>query len=155
MLRELCRFESPSHLAGRTRASDDCDAMALYLRGGLAKEEERQCEKGRILTKRTSGGTKSYRMSNLLQCCLRAAVKADAELPTMSIKFLRKTSQDYMRPMVGDELTSVHARRGRVSADTLMKFYTSPPWRNVAQATDRLVRERFADAFGLAVMAAG
>jgi hypothetical protein len=121
---------------------------------GVAASKLFISEKGKCLTDRTSGGNKSYRVSNLWQCCLRAATKSDADLPTLPIKFLRKTSQDYMRPIVGDEVTSVHARRGKVSADTLMKFYASRPRAKVAAATDQL-RERFDAVLGLAVADAG
>ncbi len=103
-------------------------------------------ETGRPLTAPTEGGNKSYRVANLWKNCLRAAKKVDPNFPDLTGKWLRKASQEYLRPIAGDELTSIHARRGQVTKDSLMKLYASRPWGRVVEATEKL-RERFAEVF--------
>lgn len=97
-------------------------------------------DRGRPLMEDTTRGNRSTRIANLWKNAVRTAQKADPKLPTRPPKVARKVQANELRklPGVTDDIVSMAQRRGKVSADTLLKLYASRPWAKIVEATDRL-----------------
>jgi hypothetical protein len=109
---------------------------------GIATDKLFVKANGNPMSARTVGNNPGRTFANEWTALLnRAGVKQ-----SLPMKYLRKASQHYMREFAGDDVVTMHARRAKVTGDTMMSRYANIPWQKVSMATDEL-RIRLAQVF--------
>jgi len=103
------------YVARRPKPAADCDPQRLFV-----------TDHGASYYKRTAGGKRAKTLPNKWRVLLNRVRKTNPEVPLYPFNSLRRTSVNFIRQMVGDELASLQAAHKTQTNDKNLDSYSKP-----------------------------